>query len=84
MTKEGISCWPNDEELRDHLEEVFTDVTEALREKFIEEHFWVGRSCPFCKVTSVWRRRNAPSLNKQTQRVTVNSPDLVVNGKELF
>lgn len=91
-----VTCWGDANTLIDHLSLLFAEnpigITvdsspediDAKFTEFVNERYWMGRSCPFCKVTCLWKHMNVPSYNLQTMRVTVNSPEMVVNGRDVF
>ena len=77
----GMSQWDDEVELNMYLEGEFqetndpeSDSYDAEFETYLLEHFHVGKRCPFCNQTCIWRLDQTPRVLPETGRLTMWSP----------
>ena len=81
VNEQGVSKWENPEELDAFLRTTFAEQEdyneanwEALYDAYILEHFYVGKPCPYCNTTVLWKLTETPGINPTTGRMTFYAP----------
>jgi hypothetical protein len=84
LDEHGMSQWDNPLELQNVLEEMFeteNDTDDAFAhpkfEEFLLANMHVGKKCPFCCQTCVWKLNQVPQILQTTGRLTFYEPCFV-------
>ena len=81
LNEHGMSQWADPITLQMHLVEEFEaqyETDNAMEhpefEKFLLANFHIGKRCPFCNQTAVWKLDTQPQILESTGRLTFFAP----------
>ena len=84
LNEHGMSQWTDPFTLQMHLVEEFAtkyeiETPDAVLEhpefeKFLLANFHIGKRCPFCNQTAVWKLNETPQVMESTGRLTFFAP----------
>ena len=81
LNEHGMSQWDDYLELQMHLEDMFvethdpeSETYDAEFEAYLQKNMHVGKRCPFCNQTCIWKIDETPRVLPATGRLTMWSP----------